>query len=69
MKPIIQLHDKQFEIFIKQEIIEEKIRQMAQEISKDYDGKCPIFLAILNGSFLFAAELMKSVSIDCEITF
>ena len=69
MKPIIQLHDKQFEIFIKQEIIEDKIRQMAQQISKDYEGKCPIFLAILNGSFLFAAELMKSVSIDCEITF
>ncbi len=69
MNPIIQLHDKQFEIFIEQAIIENRIKELALSISKDYSGKCPIFLAILNGSFLFAAELMKSVSIECEITF
>ncbi len=65
----IQVHDKHFEVFIEKSVIEQRISNLALEISKDYEGKCPLFLAILNGSFMFAAELMKSVSVSCEITF
>jgi hypoxanthine phosphoribosyltransferase len=65
----IQIHDKYFEVFIEKSVIEQRIKELASEISKDYKGKCPLFLAILNGSFMFAAELMKSVSASCEITF
>ena len=69
MKPTIQIHDKHFEIFIEKAVIEKRIVELALEINQDYEGKCPLFLAILNGSFMFAAELMKSVNVSCEITF
>lgn len=65
----ILIHDKYFEVFIEKSVIEQRISDLAFEISKDYEGKRPLFLAILNGSFMFAAELMKSVSVSCEITF
>jgi len=69
MKQTIQIHDKHFEVFIEKSIIEKQIIELASRINQDYEGKCPLFLAILNGSFMFAAELMKSVNVDCEITF
>jgi hypoxanthine phosphoribosyltransferase len=67
--PPILIHNKHFEVFIEKSIIEQRISDLASEINRDYEGKCPLFLAILNGSFMFAAELMKSVSVSCEITF
>lgn len=67
--PTILIHDKHFEVFIEKSVIEQRISDLALEINKDYEGKRPLFLAILNGSFMFAAELMKSVSVSCEITF
>jgi hypoxanthine phosphoribosyltransferase len=69
MKPTIQVHDKHFEVFIEKRIIEKRIIELASLINQDYAGKRPLFLAILNGSFMFAAELMKSVTVTCEITF
>ena len=70
MKPTpIQVHDKHFEVFIEKSVIEKRIIELASQINRDYEGKRPLFLAILNGSFMFAGELMKSVSVSCEITF
>ena len=69
MKSTIQIHDKHFEVFIEKNIIEERIIELASQINQDYANKRPLFLAILNGSFMFAAELMKSVNVACEITF
>jgi hypoxanthine phosphoribosyltransferase len=69
MKSSIQVHDKHFEVFIEKNVIEQRIVALATQINQDYEGKRPLFLAILNGSFMFAAELMKSVSVACEITF
>ena len=69
MKSTIQIHDKHFEVFIEKAIIERRIIELASKINQDYQGKRPLFLAILNGSFMFAAELMKSVNVTCEITF
>ena len=65
----IKVLDKEFVPYLVEKEIQEKITALAVQLNKDYAGKKPIFLSILNGSFLFAAELMKSVSIDCEITF
>ena len=65
----IKVLDKEFVPYLSEKEIQEKITALAVQLNKDYAGKKPIFLSILNGSFLFAAELMKSVSIDCEITF
>ncbi|WP_294081127.1 hypoxanthine phosphoribosyltransferase [Proteiniphilum sp. UBA5384] len=69
MKEVITIRDKQFELFIEQEIIEEGIKRIAGRINSDLEGKNPIFLAVLNGAFMFAGELMKEVSIPSEITF
>ncbi len=66
---VIQVHDKHFDVFIDQKTLEERIATLAQEINRDYAGQCPLVVAVLNGSFLFVAELMKNITIDCEITF
>lgn len=66
---MIQVYDKEFEILISQNEIEQKIKILAQDLSKKYVNKNPVFLGILNGSFMFAAELFKNLSIEAEICF
>jgi hypoxanthine phosphoribosyltransferase len=65
----IVVHDKEFEPYLGAEEITAKVHQMAAQINRDYDGKRPLFIAILNGSFMFAADLFKAVTIDAEICF
>ena len=67
--PSIKVHDKTFETYLSEQTIQEKIREIASAINKDYAGKRPLFIAILNGSFMFAADLFKSLTIDAEICF
>lgn len=66
---MIKLGDKEFRPYIDHDELIEKIKIVAEKINKDYKGKKPIFLAVLNGSFMFAADLMKNISLDCEISF
>jgi hypoxanthine phosphoribosyltransferase len=65
----IQLHGKHFEIFLPESLIQEKIAALANEINTDYAGKKPLFVAVLNGSFMFASDLFKSITIEAEISF
>ncbi len=66
----ITLHDKSFRICIPNEQIEESIRKVAEQINNDYkDVECPLFLAVLNGSFMFTASLLKHINFECEISF
>ncbi len=65
----IQIHDKIFVPYLSQTEIEEAITKLAEKISQDYAGRSPLFLPILNGSFMFAAELFKSITIPSEICF
>lgn len=66
----IKLHDKYFKTFITNRKIERAIKAVADKITADYEGKdAPIFLSVLNGSFMFAASLMKDLGIQCEISF
>ncbi|HSC39947.1 MAG TPA: phosphoribosyltransferase family protein, partial [Chitinophagaceae bacterium] len=65
----IIVHDKEFEPYLSEEQIKNKIHEMAASINRDYAGKRPLFIAILNGSFMFAADLFKAVTIDAEICF
>jgi hypoxanthine phosphoribosyltransferase len=67
--PPIKLHDKYFDTYLAEKTIQEKIIQIADSINKDYKDKKPLFIAILNGSFMFAADLFKHVTIDAEICF
>ena len=67
--PSIKVHDKIFETYLSEQTIQEKIIEIAGAINRDYAGKRPLFIAILNGSFMFAADLFKSLTIDAEICF
>jgi hypoxanthine phosphoribosyltransferase len=66
---IIRVHDKNFEPYISAGQIEEKIRAMADRLNRDYAGERPLFIAILNGAFMFASDLFKAISIESEISF
>ncbi len=66
---IIQVLDKKFKPFITAAEIDVRIKEMAAQITKDYEGKNPIFIAILNGSFMFAADMFKSIKGPAEIVF
>jgi hypoxanthine phosphoribosyltransferase len=61
--------DKTFVPFLSDQEIQEGIKKVATTINQEYVGKKPLFIAILNGSFMFAADLFKEVTIDAEICF
>jgi hypoxanthine phosphoribosyltransferase len=65
----VTLHDKSFSIYLAETEILAAIKQLASRLNADYAGKTPLFVAILNGSFMFAADLLKDVSVPCEISF
>jgi hypoxanthine phosphoribosyltransferase len=54
---------------ITEDALNARIREMGEKISKDYEGKVPIFIGVLNGAFLFLADLIKNVYVNCEIDF
>ena len=66
---IITVNHKQFKPYLQAAEISKRIKVVAAEINKDYEGKRPIFIAILNGSFMFASDLFKEITIDAEICF
>ena len=60
------------EIFVpmlKEEVIQNRIKELGQQISLDYAGKVPVFIGVLNGAFLFLSDLIKNISVECEIDF
>jgi hypoxanthine phosphoribosyltransferase len=65
----MRVHDKQFEPYLDAAMIAARIKEIAAKLNKDYAGKKPLFIAILNGSFMFAADLFKQITIDAEICF
>ena len=65
----IQVKDKTFAISIPESELQEQIKRVAAEISRDYAGCQPVFLAVLNGSFIFAADLLREIDLHCEISF
>ena len=65
----IRVHDKLFDPFLTQEEIQTRISFIAEQLNTDYADKKPLFIAILNGSFIFASDLFKKLHIDTEICF
>ena len=55
--------------YLTEEKIQNRVREIGEEISKDYKGKTPVFIGVLNGAFIFLTDLIKNVSVDCEIDF
>ena len=66
---IVRIKDKTFKKSIPESEIKARVKAVAQQISKDMEGKTPLFLGVLNGSFIFAADLMREITIPCEISF
>lgn len=66
---VIKVHDKSFETYLSEETILARVKEMAATINNDYFGKRPLFIVILNGSFMFAADVFKYLTIEAEICF
>lgn len=65
----IKVHDKTFTIYLSETQLQNRIKELAALINKDYEGRQVVFIAILNGSFMFAADIFKHLTIDSEISF
>ncbi|MDW8330278.1 MAG: hypoxanthine phosphoribosyltransferase [Cyclobacteriaceae bacterium] len=65
----MRIQDLEFELFITAAQIHDKVQQLAAQIRQDYQSKTPLFLPILNGSFIFAADLIRAVNIPCRVSF
>ena len=65
----ITINGKSFETSMPEAQIKWRVKELAQQISRDMEGKNPLFLAVLNGAFIFAADLMREMTIPCEISF
>ena len=66
---VIKIKDKTFKVSIPEAEILQKVKVVADRINKDMAGKNPLLLAMLNGSFVFAADLMRMINVPCEISF
>ena len=66
---IIKIKDKTFEVSIPEAEIKARVKAVAKQICQDMAGRNPLLLAVLNGSFIFAADLMREMDIPCEISF
>lgn len=66
---IVKIKDKTFKTFIPEKEILEHVKVVADSINEDMKDKNPLFLAVLNGSFIFAADLMRMITIPCQISF
>lgn len=59
----------QYPILLTAEQIQAKVKELARQLSADYAGKRPVFVGVLNGSFMFFADLLRAITIDCEVDF
>lgn len=69
MNQLIAIYDKQFKPYLSGQKIAEAVKKMAVKMNADLDKVNPLFLVVLNGSFVFAADLLREISCDCEISF
>ncbi len=66
---VVTILDKSFETYLSEEVIQKRVKEMAEQVNEAYAGKRPFFIAILNGSFMFAADFFKYLTIDADICF
>lgn len=65
----VKVHEKEFSIFIDAEKIDKAVAAVAEQLNRDMAGKTPLFLVVLNGAFMFASDLVKKITIPCDISF
>lgn len=69
MNKTIRVKDKQFGLMVPEEEIMAAVDDIARRINSDYSGKEPVFLCVLNGSFIFAADLLRKIGLPCRVSF
>ncbi len=65
----MKVKDKKFELYISSQKIKKKVKELAQQINKDYKGRHLLFISILNGSYVFTADLLREIDLSCEVSF
>jgi hypoxanthine phosphoribosyltransferase len=65
----VEVNGDIFTLYLSEEQIQHRIKELATQINNDYKGRVPIFIGVLNGSFLFLADLIRNITVDCEIDF
>lgn len=65
----MQIKDREFEIFLNEQEIQSAIKLLATEINKEYQGREVIFVGVMNGAFMFVADLLKNIEFQCEVSF
>jgi hypoxanthine phosphoribosyltransferase len=65
----MKIKDLEFHLFINKSRIQQRVRELAKQINDDYIERTPVFLPVLNGSFIFAADLMKQIDVPCRVSF
>ncbi len=65
----IQIEDREFEILIENDNICKRTRLIGIQINLDYENRCPLFIGVLNGSFMFMGDLLKEITVSCEVAF
>ena len=68
-KPCFEQDNEKYTLFISEEQIERRVKELARQISQDYRDKCPILIGVLNGAFIFLSDLIREMDIDCEVDF
>jgi hypoxanthine phosphoribosyltransferase len=66
---MIKVHDRSFDVYLPEATIQEKVKEIASKINTDFEGRRPLFIAVLNGSFMFASDLFKQLTIEAELCF
>src|ERR1700722_1430701 len=69
MEKLVKLNDKTFRLYKTENEILTAVRDIARRINEDYIGKRPLLIPVLNGSFMFAADLLRELLLDCELSF
>ncbi|MFN9596761.1 MAG: hypoxanthine phosphoribosyltransferase [Bacteroidota bacterium] len=67
--PEVVIHGKTFVVKIDADTIATRVKELAAEISKEFDGKKPLLIGVLNGSAIFTVDLFREIPYDCEVTF
>jgi hypoxanthine phosphoribosyltransferase len=65
----IVVNSDRFGLFISEEQIQARVKELAAQLNRDYDGKVPIFIGVLNGAFIFFSDLIREITVDCEVDF
>lgn len=69
MNESIIVNGERFAVYLTEEQIQRRVRELAAQINQDYAGKVPIFIGVLNGSFIFFSDLIRDITVDCEVDF